>query len=110
MDELLRLSRTAKWHKSNVRFTKGRKRCCVRGRVFSYALSSPACAIPDSSPKLEDPRKRPILLVAHSNNSARLRTWSAVFWRVWSESAAGKTGSGNANLLIKIELSIMRNA
>lgn len=43
----------------------------VRGRVFSYARSSPACAIPDSSPKLEDPRKRPILLVAHSNNSAR---------------------------------------
>lgn len=77
----------------------------VRGRAFSYALSSPACAIPDSSPKLEDPRKRPILLVSQGNNSARLRTWSAVFWRAWSESAAGKAESGNANLLIKIKLS-----
>jgi hypothetical protein len=62
----------------------------VRGRVFSYARSSPACAIPDSSPKLEDPRKRPILLVTHSNNSAQLRTWSTVFWRVWSESGEWK--------------------
>lgn len=76
----------------------------VHGRVFSYARLSPACAILASSPKLEDPRKRPILLAAH-NNSARLRTWSTVFWRVWSESAAGKVESGNANLLIKIELS-----
>ena len=98
MDELLRLSRTARWHKSNVGFTKessGR----VRGRVISYARLSPACAILASSPKLEDPRKRPILLAAHSNNSARLRTWRTVFWRVWSESAAGKVESGNANLL-----------
>jgi len=78
---------------------------CARGRVFSYARASPTCAIPDSSPELEDPRKRPILLVAHSNNSARLRTLRTVFWRVWSESAAGKAESGNANLQIKIELS-----
>ena len=77
----------------------------VHGRVFCYARMSPACAILASSPKLKDPRKRPILLATHSNNSARLRTWSTVFWWVWSESAAGKLESGDANLLIKIELS-----